>query len=188
MSDDGRFRIVFVCTGNQCRSAMAEAFVRAAGRGLPVDVSSAGTLGVDDVPSPRHTVAAMAAHGIDLSAHRSRALRRARLGDADLVVGFELAHAAAAVVDGGAAAERVFGLVELVELLDGVDAPPERDPIARARALVGAAHERRRMLRHTRDADVADPMGRPAQFHRDTAARVGALCAALVDRLFGARA
>lgn len=182
-----RFGLVFVCTGNQCRSAMAEGFVRAAAAGQPVDVSSAGTLGVEDAPSPRHTLAAMAEHGIDLSAHRSRGLARAGLARADLVVGFELAHAAAAVVDGGAAPERVFGLVEVVELLEAVDDPPEREPVARARALVRAADRRRRALRRFSAGEVTDPMGRPAQFHRDTAARVGALCARLAGRLFPAR-
>ncbi|HEX2050672.1 MAG TPA: hypothetical protein VHJ34_08585 [Actinomycetota bacterium] len=179
-----RFAIVFVCTGNQCRSAMAEAFVRAAAAGAPVDVSSAGTLGIDGAPSPRHTVAAMAELGVDLSAHRSRGVQGAGLERADLVVGFELAHAAAAVVEGGAAPERVFGLVELVELLDGVAEPAEREPVARARALVRAAHARRRMVRRVGGEEVADPIGRTAQVHRDTAARVGTLCDRLVGRLF----
>jgi len=63
--------ILFVCTGNVCRSPMAEGLFRACG-GERVDVFSAGTN--PGVVRPE-AIAVMSELGIDLSGHRSKHLR-----------------------------------------------------------------------------------------------------------------
>lgn len=77
-------RILVLCTGNACRSQMAEGWLRhlACGR-LPLEVRSAGleTHGLD----PR-AVAAMAAAGIDIAAHTSDRLEPGMLDDIDLLI------------------------------------------------------------------------------------------------------
>ena len=69
-------KIVMVCTGNTCRSPMAEALMRDAfsKRGIDgVTVTSAGLYCKAGMPASRHAVEVMAEYGIDLSGHLSRA-------------------------------------------------------------------------------------------------------------------
>jgi protein-tyrosine phosphatase len=78
-------RLVFVCTGNICRSPYAAALARRAG--IPaISVALRGRSGAPAFPS-----AAAAAHdsGIDLSAHRSTPIDDVRLGPGDLLVAME---------------------------------------------------------------------------------------------------
>jgi arsenate reductase len=76
-------RLLFLCTGNACRSQMAEGWARHL-HGGRLEVRSAGTApaGVD----PR-AVRVMAEAGVDLSAHRSKTVQQAlEEGDFDVVV------------------------------------------------------------------------------------------------------
>jgi protein-tyrosine-phosphatase len=90
-------RILFVCSGNICRSPMAAAYcqhkvVEMDLRG--VFVESAGTLGIDDAPASREAVEAMREIGVDLTGHRSRGLRRSHVEGADLVIAMTRGHLA----------------------------------------------------------------------------------------------
>jgi ribose 5-phosphate isomerase B len=76
-------RVLFVCTGNTCRSPLAEALARAAAarRGLAVEVASAGLAALPGAPAAEEARRVAAERGLDLEAHRARRL------DADLVAG-----------------------------------------------------------------------------------------------------
>jgi protein-tyrosine phosphatase len=80
------FNLLLVCTGNTCRSPMAEALARQLLKDKPgVSVSSAGVYaGTGSAASPE-AVAAMRERGLDLSAHRSRPLTPQMLAEADQV-------------------------------------------------------------------------------------------------------
>jgi protein-tyrosine-phosphatase len=90
-------RMLFVCSGNICRSPMAAAYMQhlVVERGLAgVFVDSAGTLGIDDAPPSLEAAQAMHEIGVDLSGHRSRGLRPSDLHSADLVIGMTHGHMA----------------------------------------------------------------------------------------------
>ncbi len=90
---------LLVCTGNICRSPMAEGLLgqRLAGRGVDATVHSAGLV-TENQPASDHGVDAMARRGIDISGHRSRRLDAGMVAGADLVVGMERQHVREAAV------------------------------------------------------------------------------------------
>lgn len=75
-----------MCTGNTCRSALAEAIARARlGPGSGVAVESGGLYALDEAPATPHSIAAAAEVGADLSAHRARSVTRAMVEQADRI-------------------------------------------------------------------------------------------------------
>ena len=85
-----RDTVTFVCTGNTCRSPMAEALLRAAltkrGDGLAhLKVASCGLAAEEGAPASPNSLRVMAKIGLDLSAHRSRPVSQEVL-DRSLVV------------------------------------------------------------------------------------------------------
>lgn len=94
---DTRFRVVFVCTGNICRSPMAEIVLRhyaqRAGLGHRILSTSAGT-GDWHVGERAHegTIAALNSRGLDGTMHRARQFTTAQLRDSDLIVALDRTH------------------------------------------------------------------------------------------------
>lgn len=90
--------VLIVCSGNICRSPMAEGLLKAL---LPpelegvVQVTSAGTLALHGNRAEPNAILAMAKRGIDISAHRARLLSGALVGAADRIVVMEPQHARA---------------------------------------------------------------------------------------------
>ncbi|WP_327354871.1 low molecular weight protein-tyrosine-phosphatase [Streptomyces sp. NBC_01304] len=90
------FRVCFVCTGNICRSPMAESVFRShieeAGLGNLVEVDSAGTGGwhEGDGADPR-TVSVLEAHGYD-GEHAARQFHASWFGRLDLVIALDSGH------------------------------------------------------------------------------------------------
>ncbi len=69
MSDSGeKIRVLFVCTGNMCRSQMAEGWARR----LKSDVIEAHSAGVRPAGVSSRAVTVMAEAGVDISAHKSQ--------------------------------------------------------------------------------------------------------------------
>ena len=84
--------ILLLCTGNLCRSPMAEGLIRTL---LPSQgLFSAGLYALDGAPADPLAVALMREAGIDIGAHRSRRLAVWMLAEADVVYTMEAAQAA----------------------------------------------------------------------------------------------
>ena len=182
-----RFEILFICTGNQCRSPMAEVITRTFTEGMPVNVSSAGTDVGNSAPSPKKTLKAASMLGYDLGEHRSQPLADAALDSADLVIGFEIAHVAAAVIERGTDRAKTWLLPQLVSTLEGGPAAPSSDSedlVRGARARLAAADKQRSSASPMLGDQLSDPIGRSAKVHQATARTIDDLCQRMLAGLF----
>ena len=87
--------IVFICTGNICRSPMAEGFMRHKWREKgrnDLKVSSMGIHGLNDIPATEYAQKVCKEKGFDISSHRARSLVGEELQKADLILCMEPVH------------------------------------------------------------------------------------------------
>ncbi|GAA2064616.1 arsenate reductase/protein-tyrosine-phosphatase family protein [Williamsia deligens] len=160
-------RILFVCTGNICRSPMAELLLRHRLRDHPdaVSVSSAGVAAMVD--HPIHPLAAdvLGEHGVESGDFRARYLTPAHLTEADLVLTMAREHRDAATSKAPMRWRRIAVLREFDEAIadGGADVSAPRFTGDRNRPAL----------------DIEDPMGRP----REEFERVATELDPLIDRL-----
>lgn len=89
-------RVLVICTGNTCRSPMAEVALRALlspELEAQVEVASAGTGAGEGAPATPLAIATVASHGLHLEGHRARALTPRLVREADLILAMEPRHA-----------------------------------------------------------------------------------------------
>jgi protein-tyrosine-phosphatase len=121
-------RILFVCTGNTCRSALAEALARKVivERALSdVEVHSAGTSAWDGAPASDGALLVGMERSLDLSQHRAQTLTRDLVGDSDLVLAMGPHHLERIEALGGSG--RSYLITDFASR--GASARPVNDPI-----------------------------------------------------------
>src|SRR5687768_11675750 len=121
-------RLLFVCTGNTCRSALAEAIARkvAIERALTdVEVNSAGTSAWDGAPASDGALLVGMERGLDLSQHRAQMLTREMLTDAEIVLAMGPHHLERIEALGGSG--RAYLLTDFASR--GASSRPVSDPI-----------------------------------------------------------
>jgi protein-tyrosine phosphatase len=155
--DDAGFTVLFVCTGNICRSPTAEAFARRELGNFADDgglrFGSAGSHALNGNPATEEAVAAAAARGGDLTRHRARELDRRLVREADLILVMAAEHLPYVLAFDRSAADRAFVLGAFARVLADLPSRARSPEQLVAMALAeGAARDRV-------DDDVEDPIG-----------------------------
>jgi protein-tyrosine-phosphatase len=187
------FVILFVCTGNMCRSPLAERLARAwltrAGT-LGVAASSAGTHAVVGAPMHPDSAAVLRRLRGDPDGFVARQLTEEIADDADLILTAARVHREIVAELCPAAGARTFTLREFAALAATVpvgDIAGIDDVAARARALTTAAAPLRYRLAAwpPHELDVPDPVGQPMAVQEGTALAIAAAIAGPLGLIAG---
>lgn len=175
--------VLMVCSGNTCRSPMAEALLahHLAERGVAARVHSAGTLGWGG-PATANSIAVLAERGVDLGYHESRRLDAGLVVGADLVLGMTRDHVGGVLNYDPTAVDRAFVIGEVVRLADKVGPLRPRQKVRDWTEELATLRPAGRLALRPGD-EIADPVGEPIEVYRATADRLDVLTTALADLL-----
>jgi low molecular weight protein-tyrosine phosphatase len=172
------FDVLFVCTGNICRSPTAEALARrelARYPGVALRISSAGSHALEGNPAASRSMLAAATRGASLERHFARDLTRRRVRAADLVLCMAAEHRPFVLSYDRSAARRTFLLATFAR------AAIQWEWLAKSPAeLVALAAEHARELDGD---DIEDPLGHPAEAYAACAERLDILITPVIAAL-----
>jgi protein-tyrosine phosphatase len=187
-------RILFVCTGNLCRSPVAERLavrwardlLRHSPENAVVEIGSAGV----DAPPGRamdaRSAEALIALGGDPDGFRSKLFERSMAEEADLVLTMSRRQRREVLEKHPRGLRRTFTLLEAAGLLGSADLSGlNLLPLAQRARELGLRLDAARSHRPTSELDdVRDPIGRSAAVHADVATTIATALRPLADVLF----
>lgn len=163
-------RMLFVCTGNLCRSPYAEYLARSLLRAESVSVRSAGTRAAVGAAPPREILDGIKRWGGDGSEHRAHQIVRSDVDQATVILTAGHDHVRSVVRLSPTASRRVFTIRQFRRLLDAASASghiPRGE--ATLAAFVDAANAARGLApAATGSEDIADPWGGSTQLYEDS--------------------
>jgi protein-tyrosine phosphatase len=172
------FNVLFVCTGNLCRSATAEAFARREMErhpDTPLRFISAGTHAMEGNPAASRSVAAAAERGAALERHHARELTKRRVRASHLILCMAAEHRPYVLALDRSAARRTFLTASFARA------------VSQWSWLAGSPAELVRMAaEHVRELpgdDVGDPLGEPREAYSACAERLDGLVTTVVGAL-----
>jgi protein-tyrosine phosphatase len=185
-----RVSILFVCTGNICRSALADRLARTYLDDAPaIQVASAGTRALVGSGMDPASAEVLRALGGDPAGFTARRLDASSVASAQLVLGMTREHRRAALELDPRALSRAYTLREaadLLQVLDGAQLPGETFA-ERSAALVRAMAGARSRRSGSADDDVADPIGRPLAVHQAAGEAIAAAVDVVMRRFLALR-
>lgn len=158
-------QVLFVCTGNICRSPLAEMLLQKSTRGLPIDVASSGTGALVGRGMPVENQEIAKGLGIsDPTNHAARLLTTEQIHDADLVLALSRAHRRQIVELVPRASRYTFTLREFARIANSLTADDfaslnSSHPAERLREVIELVAQFRGSVPPTdpADDDVVDP-------------------------------
>jgi tRNA threonylcarbamoyl adenosine modification protein (Sua5/YciO/YrdC/YwlC family) len=132
--------VLFVCTGNSCRSVMAKALLEKKLKEKnrdDVEVLSAGIMMLGGLSATEPTIEILRIEGIDVSGHSSQKVTEEMLKKSDIILVMEALHEERILELAGEVKNRLFLLKEFAKINDG-------------------------------QLDIADPIGKPREFYEKT--------------------
>jgi len=189
--------ILLVCTGNTCRSPMAEAMLREMAReaDIPVEVRSAGVGAIDGHPVSAHAAEALRKRNLPVPGP-SRMLTGEHVEWANLILTMTSSHKRAIIQRHPQAVEKTFTLKEYA-LHEGVDAAAaeELDRLV-AQWQIGLATGQKmdeadlarlqELQQQMPDLDIADPFGGSLEMYEQCAEEIAESLGRVVDKLAAA--
>ena len=124
--------ILFVCTGNSCRSVMAEGLLKKMAKEMKknnVRVNSAGVATMNGIPPTENTITVMKKEGVDVSNYRSPKLTKEMITRSDLIIAMHKFHRDRIIELAPPAEPKTHLLKDFTRLDDGTREPNVADPI-----------------------------------------------------------